>query len=120
VQGRRVREYVQEDLKPGAWSVVWNGRREDGTRASAVVYFYSVESERSQGGGGQGSHGSSDAIAWRLIESIRSRYPGRRCHLTTRVVELREVGGSAAGVRSGGCRTATTSLWNDLHDLRGR
>jgi methionine-rich copper-binding protein CopC len=35
---------IDENLKPGTYSVGWDGCREDGERVSSGVYFYRIES----------------------------------------------------------------------------
>ena len=42
VAGRRVRELVNEQRKPGVYKVVWDGRDGNGTQVASGVYFYKL------------------------------------------------------------------------------
>jgi hypothetical protein len=41
--GRVVRNLVQSSMKPGRYSVVWDGKANDGRMVSAGIYFYKLE-----------------------------------------------------------------------------
>jgi flagellar hook assembly protein FlgD len=41
--GRVVRNLVQSAMKPGRYSVTWNGKANDGRMVSAGIYFYKLE-----------------------------------------------------------------------------
>jgi hypothetical protein len=41
--GRVVRNLVQSQMKPGRYSVVWDGKANDGRMVSAGIYFYKLE-----------------------------------------------------------------------------
>jgi hypothetical protein len=41
--GRVVRNLVQSQMKPGRYSVTWNGKANDGRMVSAGIYFYKLE-----------------------------------------------------------------------------
>jgi hypothetical protein len=43
VNGRRVSTVFRGHLDPGTTVLAWNGRRDDGTRAAAGLYFYRLE-----------------------------------------------------------------------------
>jgi hypothetical protein len=43
VQGRRVRRLVDDDRPAGPCEIEWDGRRDDGTEATAGVYFYHLD-----------------------------------------------------------------------------
>jgi hypothetical protein len=40
LQGRRVRSLFDGPLASGSWEFAWDGRREDGARATPGIYFY--------------------------------------------------------------------------------
>jgi hypothetical protein len=42
IQGRLVRRIWQGAVMPGTWSFSWDGKRDDGTRATPGLYFYRV------------------------------------------------------------------------------
>jgi hypothetical protein len=44
VLGREVRALARSDFRPGRWSLVWDGRRNDGGVAGAGVYFVRLHS----------------------------------------------------------------------------
>jgi len=37
-----VRVLLDEDKKPGFYSVIWDGKNDDGEKASSGVYFYTL------------------------------------------------------------------------------
>ena len=43
INGRRVSTVFRGRLEPGTTELAWNGRRDDGSRAAAGVYFYRLE-----------------------------------------------------------------------------
>ena len=43
INGRRVSTVFRGRLQPGTTELAWNGRRDDGSRAAAGVYFYRLE-----------------------------------------------------------------------------
>jgi FlgD Ig-like domain len=45
VNGRRVSRVFRGQLAPGTTELAWNGRRDDGTRVPAGVYFYRLETQ---------------------------------------------------------------------------
>lgn len=44
LRGRAVRRIFRGEVAAGAWSYVWDGRRDDGTRSGPGIYFYRVTS----------------------------------------------------------------------------
>jgi len=41
--GQEVRTLVDEELKPGRYSVVWNGKSDNGMDVASGVYFYQLK-----------------------------------------------------------------------------
>ena len=46
ILGQRVKTLVNEDRLPGEYSVVWNGKDEEGKEVTSGIYFYRLKSEK--------------------------------------------------------------------------
>ena len=46
ITGRSVKTLVNANMKPGVYSVIWNGKDEQGNKVASGVYFYTIKSER--------------------------------------------------------------------------